>query len=297
MIFYLIGQGHVYMNYANDKTRQQWLYAVLNFVLWLVLAFCTDDFSEFITYFIIVSGILSFMQLLEGWSFPFRLHKDFWKEVAGYSIYLTIGAATVVIAGYYVLQRYGLNMELNWFRYGSRELPILPAVLVGFGQSFLIQKSDLNPAAALKQGLPRYLLLLSPLILIILCSTPLYAWLYGIAFIPAATLMSTYLLIYIPRVIQSNIILQALDDRKSLLWIGVVEFIFVMLAILLLAPRGGLMLVIWILVFGTLFEKVMQIVVLKYKHQVNMTSYIPEGPFIIWTILLLLAYTLHLLFV
>ncbi len=294
LVIYLISQAQVYTLYLQGKTTSQWYLAFINFGLWIFLAFYTKDFGEFLSWMVGLGGILVGIQVIQAWSPGIKLEVQFWREVFIYSFYLSIGAATVVVAGYYVMQRYGLQEELNWFRYGSRELPVIPAILAGYGQSFLVSKSANTTLIDLKESLPRYLKFFSPILFIILFSKPLFHIVYGNHFLPAATLMSTFLLIYGPRMIQSNIVLQSKDDRSSLLWIAGIELIVITVSMISIAPHFGIVSVIWILVAGTILEKLLQIIVLKVKYNIEFNAYVPLIPLTLWMIALVVAYLLHL---
>jgi hypothetical protein len=129
--------------------------------------------------------------------------------------------------------------------------------------------------------------------ILIIFSTPIFGFLFGARFIPAATLMSTSLLIYIPRMIPSGALLQYLDHRRALLWIGMIEFSFIVIALLLISSPGNLMHIVWIILGGSFLEKGLQMIVLARTNKVSIKDYIPIFWFVLFAVLLILSWCIQ----
>ena len=296
---YFIMQMQVYYCYIFKEVKKQWVYAILQVGLWLLVALATKEFAAFIQWMAIISGLYILMYLKHfvqaGWKFD-RL---FWSRVVTYGIYLAAGAGTVIFTAYYVQTYFGLGDQFNWYRYGTRELPFLPALLAGFAQSFLLfpsgDASDF-PYENLRKGLAfqMYLIVL-PICILMVFSSPIFTLIYGAHFEHAGTMMSVFLLIYIPRILPTPMLMQALKLKGVLLRIGMLELCLVVLSLPVLVPRYGLVSVAWILVLGTLLERAMQMYYLHTRHGIKPALYLPLRAFAVWTIFLISACVLHYL--
>lgn len=291
--FYYFLQVYIFKNYLEGSLAIQWLLAAAIFFSSVLLGLITTDFEMYMRYQVVVYALILLI-LKRGKFYPVRIQWKFWKEVMVYGIYSLTGGLGPVLAAYLVQSGFGLGNELNWFRYGTRELPVLPAWLAGFGQSHLTGNPDSGiPVQILKKGINSQIrLILLPLFLLILFSKPIFYFLFGPSFIPASYLMSIFLLIYIPRMIFSQIVLQWRQRTRSLLYSGVVELAFMIAAALIWFPDYGLEALAWIMVAGSLLEKVIQMAILWFKEGIAPDQYVPVTSFILYTLCLAAAFVI-----
>ena len=73
-----------------------------------------------------------------------------------------------------------------------------------------------------------------------------------------------------------------------------IEFVFISIALFALGPRISLIHIVWILIAGTMIEKIMQVTVLYHIHRISIGKYLPMFWFVCWSLLLILAYSLQL---
>lgn len=293
MVTYFLLQVFVYVFYIQGKIKKQWTLILFQLSLWILVCLVAHTFSQFMVWSNIGSLVIIAMVFPSLKIVRMDIQKQFWKDVVNYSVSLSLGAATLIIASYYVQAQYGLQDELNWYRYGTRELPVIPALIAGFGQSFLIQNTneELFSLESMKKGLNKYLYaLIIPLIVLMVAAVPIFKLFYGPRFIPAASLMSIYLLIFIPRMIPSNALMQYYNEQKSLIWIAATELVFIVLGLFFFARGAELGRVVWILIAGTVLERLLHVIVLRQHHQINISDFVPIKAYVIWSGLLILAY-------
>jgi len=296
MSFYYFLQAHIYKNYLEGRVMVQWIMSAALFLSWIVLGFLANDFETYMRYQVIAYAVVLLI-LKRGKFHAIQIQWKFWKQVLVYSIYSFTGGLGPMLAAYFVQFRYGLGNELNWFRYGTRELPVLPAWLAGFGQSYLKGALDsTSQLEVLKKGVTDQIrLLIIPLCILIVFSEPLFSVVFGLAFSPAAGLMSIYLLIYIPRMIFSQVVLQARQYSTILLASGGIELVAMIAAAVLLVPAFGLVALVWIIVVGSLLEKLMHIAYLWFKLGIPLDTYLPVKPYLIFAIALMMAYAIKII--
>lgn len=291
---YFITQALVYIFYLNSKTKAQWLFILVQGLSWILISIASRSVHSYLIWTNITSVIalglfsahLRFDQVI--------FNKGFWHEVSHYALYLSLGAATLIMAAYYVQHHFGLGDQLTWYRYGTRELPVLPALIAGFGQAYLVgNNQQAAPVApSMQSGIAFYLkVLILPLMILIYFAQPIFTFVYSSKFGPAAGLMSAYLLIYIPRMIPCPALLQLYDERKALLWISLAEFVFIAVALWIFGDLGLGMIVI-ILISGTVLERLLQIAVLKIRHQIRIGDYIPLNWYMYWSFALFITFIL-----
>ncbi|MEP7323284.1 MAG: hypothetical protein ABI761_15265 [Saprospiraceae bacterium] len=293
MVTYFLLQAFVYVFYIQGEIKKQWRLILLQLALWILVIIVAHSFNQFMLWSNIGSVVIIALVFPSLKIARLDFQKQFWNDVVNYTVSLSIGAATLIIASYYVQAQYGLQDELNWYRYGTRELPVIPALIAGFGQSFLIQNTNekLFSLESMKKGLNKYLYaLIVPLIILMVAAVPIFKFFYGPRFIPAASLMSIYLLIFIPRMIPSNTLMQYYNEQKALLWIAATELLFVVLGLFFFTKGGGLTRIVWILIAGTVLERLLQVIVLRQHHQIKISDFVPIKTYVIWSGLLVLAY-------
>ena len=297
VLFYYFLQVHIFKNYLENKAGIQWFLAAGLFISWVVPGILARDFFTYIKYLVIAQALV-LLVLKRGKVQPIAIQWKFWKQVTVYSIYSFTGGLGPLLAAYFVQFRFGLGNELNWFRYGTRELPILPAWLAGFGQSHLKDPVDNgNAMQALRIGVDRQIrLLILPLSLLIVFSKPVFSLLFGSSFEEASELMSIFLLIYIPRMVFSQIILQSIKQSQLLLYTGMIELGFMIVAALIWVPVYGLVALVWVLVAGSLLEKLIHTGFLWFKFKIPVSAYLPISPFLFFVIALIMAYGIKSVF-
>lgn len=292
MALYYLQQAGIYLAYLEGRSVRQWILAALVFSSWIYCGFFTYDLSSAVFAQIFFSVGIWLLQVHDFVFGKLKWFAPFWKEVWWYSLYTLAGGLGVLLAAYYVQDLYGPGREFNWFRYGTREMPVLPALLAAFGYSYL--KTDQGVSTNdFQSGIARQIKwLIVPMALFIVFARPLFAFVFGPRFGVAGDLMSIYLLIYIPRMIYSQVVLQAKDEAPWLFWLGLAELTLMILAALLLVPYLGIESLVWILVGGTAFEKIIQMAVLKYRFEISPSEYVPLPRFYIWAATLTTAYLL-----
>ncbi len=295
LLSYFISSASIYRFYLQKKMASQWLYGGIQFLGIIFFAWICSDFKAFIQqYFWFTCAFIMYEFTQQKWSRTF-FNFDFWKEVAVYSLYFAMGSFITIICAYAVQRNFGLGNELSVYRYGTREIPLIPVLLSAFGLSFLKSSAeDILPVLSqMKTGMAKLILLMVPVLLIIVIfGKEIFEFLYGNNFDQSAYLMATFSLIYLFRFIPSNMVLQLLNDKKRILMISILELIFILAGIVFLNESLNLIQIVWLIIIGTCLERMLQVFILWKKYKIPIQQYLPVRLFLICSFIMLIFYSI-----
>ncbi len=187
------------------------------------------------------------------------------------------------------------------FRYGAREFPLALALATGLSNSMIpvIARDEVSGFAILKKKSERLWHILFPTsIILMLTAKMLFPIVFNPSFADSANVFCVFLLLLTSRALFPQAILLALKETKTMLWISIIEtLVIVVLCFLLIKPLDTVLAsrffgegVAWALVIGFLLEKILIIVFLKRRYQIEFQDYTNVTLYFIYSILLILSY-------
>lgn len=213
---------------------------------------------------------------------------------------ILLSGSAQYIDGFLVSFKYD-EATLAIFRYGARELPFFVLIINAFGNALtpLFSKSEnqSNALLELKTGTARLMSWIFPsAIFLILSSKFLFPIVFNPSFAESSIIFNIYLLIIITRFLFSRSILIGLKNTKPILWSSLVEIILNIGLSILLINFWGTAGVAIATVISYIVEKIYLVIVLKSKHNIPPSSYINLKVYSFWSVLLILAFLISLLF-
>ena len=186
------------------------------------------------------------------------------------------------------------------FKYGARELPGALALAGAFSTAMvpLIVKHKSYGLERIKTGSRRLIHLFFPLsIVLMLTSTWLFKRIYSDDFATSAQVFNVYLLLVISRFVFPNSILIALQRGRILVWISLIELITNIALSVLFIEKMGLIGVALATVFAYFLEKILLVVYLKQKENINLSDYTVISWWIVYSLGLIIAFFVALFWI
>ncbi len=179
------------------------------------------------------------------------------------------------------------------FRYGAREFPLALALATGLSNS-LIPKITTNTKegmAVLKRKSERLWHILFPTsIVLMLISKTLFPLVFNPNFSKSADVFCVFLLLLTSRALFPQTLLLALKETKTMLLISIIETISIVLMSFLFIKPFDTEGVAWALVLGFLLEKILIILFLKKRYNIDFQDYTNVKLYFIYSLILILSY-------
>ncbi|MEO1514270.1 MAG: polysaccharide biosynthesis C-terminal domain-containing protein [Bacteroidota bacterium] len=183
------------------------------------------------------------------------------------------------------------------FRYGARELPLATALAGGLSAA-LIPEVSKNLRGSLDMVRAKSLRIyhwLFPFSIVLMLTSPyLYPWVYSPEFAPSARIFNLYLLLVASRVLMPYSLLMGLKQTKVILSISILELSINIALSLWWIDSYGLEGIALATVVAFLFEKLVMILYLYFRHGIRPGQYIPLLWYGGYVVLLLLAYVISI---
>ena len=198
------------------------------------------------------------------------------------------------------------NWIVNWhfegdktvfaiFRFGAREFPLALALATGMSSAIVpilastsLEKKDF---AVLKNKSLRLWHLLFPLsIVLMLASRWLFKTVFSNDYSASADIFNIYLLLLLSRALFPQSILLAKKETAVMLKISIVETILIILLSFILIFPLGLKGVAWATVIGFLIEKILMILFLKKRYNIDFQDYTNVKFYLFYSIILIASY-------
>ena len=185
------------------------------------------------------------------------------------------------------------------FRYGAREFPLALALATGLSNSMIpvIAKDTTDGLAVLKKKSEKLWHILFPTsIVLMLTAKMLFPIVFNPSFADSAGVFCVFLLLLTSRALFPQSILLALKETKTMLWISIIEtLVIVVLCFLLIKPLDteG---VAWALAIGFLLEKILIVVFLKRRYNIDFQDYTNIKLYFLYAILLIISYIIQFLY-
>ena len=200
-----------------------------------------------------------------------------------------IGSSVEYIDGFIVTSHFEEEGAFTLFRYGSKELPLVTLLVSALVAALLPEVSE-NVAKSLgniKQKTLRLAHILFPAsILLMLLSEWLFTNVFNPEFREAAAVFNVYLLILSSRILLPQVIVIAKQQNYFLVIAGIIELIINVILSLIFVRIWGLPGIAFASVLAYLLNKVLMIIFLKSRFQINPSQYIPLNWYFFYNLLL-----------
>jgi O-antigen/teichoic acid export membrane protein len=179
------------------------------------------------------------------------------------------------------------------FRFGAREFPLALALATGLSNSIVpvIADNTIEGMALLKKKSERLWHILFPTSIVLMLTAK---WLFPLVFNPSfaksSDIFCLFLLLLTSRALFPQAILLALKETKTMLYISIIETLsIVLLSFLFLKPfntEGAAL----ALVFGFLLEKILIIVFLKRRYNIDFQEYTNRNLYLLYSFALVISF-------
>ncbi|WP_116127703.1 polysaccharide biosynthesis C-terminal domain-containing protein [Lewinella sp. IMCC34183] len=179
------------------------------------------------------------------------------------------------------------------FRYGVRELPLLAALISGMTVVAIpLIARDKGKGLKLLREQSRLLFhgifLLS--LLMMLTAHLWWTWVFTPLFAESLPVFRTFLLVVGCRLVFAMTVLTALKLTRRIYLLGVLELVVNVVLSLLLAPRYGLLGIIWATVIASYFHELCLVLYLRYRTGITWRGYADLRWYALYAASLFLAY-------
>jgi O-antigen/teichoic acid export membrane protein len=218
----------------------------------------------------------------------------------------------VPMLGYFFLNQFSTVFINGWvcafapdkpeifaqFRYGAREFPLVSALVAGLSNSYTPMlasgKATLND---LKKKSVQTAHIIFPIsILLLLSSKFLFPLVFNPAFSASVPVFNIYVLLVMSRAIFPQTVLLSLKDTRTLLYVSVLETLFIVITCTFLLNQFGPIGAAWSVVTGFLLEKILLAMALRRFHNISFDNYTPVKIYSGYCCLILGFYVLSLRF-
>ncbi len=296
-----------YILFLSDRRRQLIVYgismALIQFALCVVPVYIYGDIQLSI-YGLIAVSIIKFLYVV----FLLRRHTITRYErarvqelfVASLPLMLSFfvnGSAEYIDGS--VVKHYFSMADFSVFRYGSREFPLFTILGATLSMSMIPRVSaDLHSGLdAIRRESLRYMHIFFPIAIVsMLCGRWLFSLFFSPQFAMSGHIFAAMMLLTIPRLVFPQTVLTALRENRIILYCAIAEMLVNIVASILLAQRFGLVGVAYGTVVAFIVERILMGTILYIRHGITLTRYLQITPFIIYSIITCISYTLSLRF-
>jgi hypothetical protein len=265
----------------------------------------------FLRYIILIFNVIK----RGNFHFSPNIIKQFLKITTPLMGYAFVGGFIAAFTTWLVSRHY-TNEYFAIYRFGSREFPVINALATGLSSAMiplLIPKyDDINFEKAInmeRDDIPqtcgtegvivlkiktlRLWHILFPLSIVLMFSSKIiFGLIFNVEMIKAAPIFNIFLLLMLSRALFPQSIMMALKETKILFWISIIEALSIVIMGYLGVLIFGMIGVAWAMVLGYLLEKIMMIIFLKKKYNINFKDYTYTNYYLFYTFALILSYFL-----
>ena len=214
----------------------------------------------------------------------------------------------VPMLGYFFLNQFSTVFINGWvcayapdkpeifaqFRYGAREFPLVSALVAGLSNSFVpMLASGRAKLIDLKKKSAQTAHIIFPIsILLLLSSKSLFPLVFNPAFSASVPVFNIYVLLVMSRVLFPQTVLLSLKDTRTLLYVSVIETLFIVITCTFVLKQFGPIGAAWSVVTGFLLEKILLAMSLRYFHKISIGDYTPMKTYLVYCILVFAVYLL-----
>jgi len=244
---------------------------------------------------LIGAGFLMQLSLLTVlWKRRFAIKKWRWFRLIGQGslpliLYALIGALAMAIDSVLIGRYYADERIFAIFRYGSKELPFVGALVGALIQSVLplYYRDEQSGNHALREGSLKLIHVLFPLCIVLVWINPwLFPQLFSSAFAESAFLFNIYLLTLVPRLWLVHTVFIARHQHRAMVLISASELVINVVVSILAMQWMGMFGVAVGTVVAYLYEKVMMSIVIG-RQGVALNSIVPTRLFTGYSLLLI----------
>lgn len=290
-----------YLLFSQHKNKQLLMYAIAVSLLQLAAVVLPFVFSSQIYFSIIgliavaaIKLLLLLLLLKQAAAFQFSIAEV--KMLAVLSAPLSLGILVSGSAEYvdgFLVKYFFNDAAFALFRYGSRELP-LSLILANTLSTLLIvtvaQNKETGLAELKRKSLQLAHLLFPASIVLMLFTKPLLSLLYSNTYTEASGIFRIMLLLVIPRLLFPQTVITALKLNRYILLSATIELLLNIACSLLLLQFLGIEGIVYGTLIAYTFDKLFLAIVLKKKASISIYQYVALKPFLLYSILLVIAF-------
>jgi O-antigen/teichoic acid export membrane protein len=282
---------------AQKKSKMLVRYSIIFYGIWTATVALTTYFSHSLFWVYTVWILVLLMRTIFCAVYiPFRfvkLNSSFFNSLVWLMLTFLVAGSAEYIDGFLTDALFGKS-QLAQFRYGAREIPIF-LILANSLSLWITQIIAQNHTENFNQILgqvrrksSQYLIFSTGIsALLVLVSTPVYRYVYGVAYVSASMVFDIILLLVVSRFIFSNSILLGLGLDKIQFRIACIELVINVILSVAGAYFWGIYGIAAATVIAYFMEKVFLAIYLYRKKGINPASYIPIYLVIVCYLLLL----------
>lgn len=287
---------------AEKKPQQILEFGVLNlllpYILLGLLIFLGINTFYAVGFFFCFSGIVFLVFMAQHFNYKKPdnnvnyMRAEFLKSVSPLIAYAATNNFTTIFTQSLVLEFYKVQPDkFAIYRYGARELPFTLAITNGFGFSAITQLQSENDFSRFREDSKKILLQIFFITwVLLLTSRWTIPFIFSYKFSAAIPFFNLNLLLVLSRALMPQIILRAKNAQLPILYAGIVETIFIILLSFVLTPKFGAMGVLFSVVVGFIFEKIVLAIILKTKFNIALKNYTPIGYYAVLSCITLILY-------
>ena len=191
----------------------------------------------------------------------------------------------------WLVARYFDTTVFAVFRYGAREFPVVVAVAAGLSTAMIPRLRTMEALSELRVRSIRLMHLCYPGVMVLmLCSTPLFVAIYGPEFRNSAYIFNIYLLLTLTQLIFPQSVVLARGGTRWLWYVSLAELTVNVVASLLLLSYFGLVGIAWGTLVAFIFEKILLLILVHKKYAIHFRDLMSFRIMMGYTFLLLLSF-------
>ncbi len=221
-----------------------------------------------------------------------NIRAEFLKSVSPLIAYAATNNFTTIFTQSLVLELYKVQPDkFAVYRYGVRELPFTLAITNGFGFSAITNLHSENDLSRFREDSKKILLQIFIISwVLLLTSRWTIPFIFSNKFRAAIPFFNLNVLLVLSRALMPQIILRAKNAQLSILYAGIAETIFIIILSVLLAPKFGTMGILFSVIVGFIFEKIVLAIILKTKFNISLKNYTPISYYVLLSFFTLVLY-------
>jgi O-antigen/teichoic acid export membrane protein len=258
----------------------------------------------FLRYIILIFNVIK----RGNFHFSTKIIKHFFKITTPLMGYAFVGGFIAAFTAWLVSRHY-TNEYFAIYRFGSREFPVINALATGLSSAMiplLISKTEVGVKSEINMGFEainteglsvlkektlRLWHILFPLsIVLMFVSKPLFGLVFNVEMRKAAPIFNAFLLLMVSRALFPQSIMMALKETKILFRMSIIEALSIVVMGFVFILIFGMVGVAWAMVLGYLLEKIMMILFLQKKYNINFKDYTHVNYYLFYTFALLISY-------
>jgi O-antigen/teichoic acid export membrane protein len=272
-------------------------------------------------YIMVIVALLRYIILIfnvmhrGNFTFSIKIIKDFLKITTPLMGYAFVGGFITAVTTWLISWYYVDSFEqFAIYRFGAREFPIINAMTTGLSSGLIplliqkfdkikvenelettIQAIDTEGLSILKEKTLRLWHILFPMTIVLMFSSKtLFGLVFNEQMIRAVPIFNVFLLLLISRALFPQTLLMVLKETKVMFRMSLIESLCIVVMGFAFIYLFGMIGVAWSMVLGFLIEKIMMVLFLKKKFNINFKDYTHVNYYLFYTFALIVSYLISI---